>query len=233
MRGRTATLAAVALAAVAVALALIFGGTRRSETGSRPKKRCPAQPTVEIISPRNGARQASHAVVVKVEVENFQLAPRPLRRRTATRPGPHPLQPQPGPRLRRPGETAARDRQPARQRAPRRRLLRLPRATRAPTGPRRADRHRRQLLPRHPAGDLLPRPHARLLPPDRQPGPEQRHDEPFHDVTNFQILPRHNNGPKPCPPGKVPSAKAAQRLDNTSRLNPRSARLFEPILHFV
>jgi hypothetical protein len=30
---------------------------------------------VEIISPRNGARQPSHAVVVKVEVKNFKLAP--------------------------------------------------------------------------------------------------------------------------------------------------------------
>ena len=35
----------------------------------------------------------------------------------------------------------------------------------------------------------------------------------FHDVTNFQILPRHNKGPKPCPPGKVSSTKAAQRLE--------------------
>jgi len=35
----------------------------------------------------------------------------------------------------------------------------------------------------------------------------------FHDVTNFQILPRHNKGPKPCPEGKVPSAKAAARLE--------------------
>jgi hypothetical protein len=35
----------------------------------------------------------------------------------------------------------------------------------------------------------------------------------FHDVTNFQILPRPGHGPKPCPPGKVPSAKAAARLE--------------------
>ena len=35
----------------------------------------------------------------------------------------------------------------------------------------------------------------------------------FHDVTNFQILPRHNKGPKPCADGKVPSAKAAARLE--------------------
>lgn len=34
------------------------------------------EPSVQVISPRNGARQSSHAVVVKVKVRNFQLAPR-------------------------------------------------------------------------------------------------------------------------------------------------------------
>ena len=32
---------------------------------------------------------------------------------------------------------------------------------------------------------------------------------PFHDVTNFQILPRPGSpGPKPCRNGKISSAKA-------------------------
>ncbi|MGE5408946.1 MAG: hypothetical protein ACM3NV_10060 [Syntrophothermus sp.] len=35
---------------------------------------------------------------------------------------------------------------------------------------------------------------------------------PYHDVTTFQILPRPGHGPKPCPAGKVPSAKAAASL---------------------
>jgi len=34
-----------------------------------------------------------------------------------------------------------------------------------------------------------------------------------HAVTNFQILPRPGHGPKPCEKGKVPSAKAAARLN--------------------
>jgi hypothetical protein len=34
----------------------------------------------------------------------------------------------------------------------------------------------------------------------------------YHDVTNFEILPRPGHGPKPCPPGKIPSAKAASGL---------------------
>ena len=77
MRPRTATVAAVVLCAAAVALALVFGGGEDTQDRRRhAESRCRASPTVEIISPRNGARQNAHAVVVKVEVENFQLAPR-------------------------------------------------------------------------------------------------------------------------------------------------------------
>jgi hypothetical protein len=73
MRGRIPIL--VALTAVAVALVAIFalgahGDPERSDDEARP-----GTPHVEIISPRNGARQASHAVVVKATVENFKLAP--------------------------------------------------------------------------------------------------------------------------------------------------------------
>lgn len=74
MRARTATLAAVALAALGIALALVFGGSEDSEA-AKAEASPPGAPTVEIISPRNGARQTSRAVVVKVAVENFQLAP--------------------------------------------------------------------------------------------------------------------------------------------------------------
>lgn len=66
---------AVALAAVAVALAIVFGGSESSEP-AEAESRVPGEPAVEIISPRNGARQTARAVVVKAKVENFQLAPR-------------------------------------------------------------------------------------------------------------------------------------------------------------
>lgn len=69
-------MAAVALAAVAVALALTFGGHSSSNTAQAETSRVPGEPAVEIISPRNGARQTARAAVVKVAVENFQLAPR-------------------------------------------------------------------------------------------------------------------------------------------------------------
>jgi hypothetical protein len=75
MRARTATVAAVALAALALALALVFGGSESSEAEPEAAG-VEGRPSVEIISPRNGARQTSHAVVVEVEVENFELAPR-------------------------------------------------------------------------------------------------------------------------------------------------------------
>lgn len=77
MQTRTATLAAVALTAAAVALALAFGG-KQSPDPAKAEEGTPGEPTVEIISPRNGARQTSHAVVIKVAIENFQLAPRQL-----------------------------------------------------------------------------------------------------------------------------------------------------------
>jgi hypothetical protein len=75
MRTRNATLAAVALAAAAVALALVFGGSEGSDRAKAEEPSVPGQPVIEIVSPRNGARQTSRAVVVKVDVENFQLAP--------------------------------------------------------------------------------------------------------------------------------------------------------------
>lgn len=63
------------LAAVAVALALVFGGSEESTSTAAEASAMPGEPTVAIISPRNGARQTARAVVVKVEVENFELAP--------------------------------------------------------------------------------------------------------------------------------------------------------------
>jgi hypothetical protein len=76
MRARTATVAAVLLAAVAVALAIAFGGKESSDSAQAESGRVPGEPSVEVISPRNGARQTARAVVVKVGVENFELAPR-------------------------------------------------------------------------------------------------------------------------------------------------------------
>jgi hypothetical protein len=76
MRLRKATLAALVLTGAAVALAIVFGGGKDTEHAKAATEVVPGEPTVSIVSPRNGEVQANHAVVVKVDLENFQLAPR-------------------------------------------------------------------------------------------------------------------------------------------------------------
>jgi hypothetical protein len=66
----------VPAATALLALGLIFTGCSDSKEDKSSAAVVPGQPSVEIVSPRNGARQTSHAVVVKAIVENFRLAPR-------------------------------------------------------------------------------------------------------------------------------------------------------------
>jgi len=205
-------LAAVALTAAAIALALVFGGSEGSEEAQAEEPGAAGEPAVEIISPRNGARQKDHAVVVKVEVSNFQLAPRQLGG-----------EPQLG------------------QGHIRFSLNRVPDcvdpkklqdAINSPVG-------RGRLVggsfdyPEHAgpngvlaerigtAGSYSPATRPEIFYHDLPPGfyrlivnlaQNNGMTTPFHDVTNFQILPRPGHGPKPCEEGKVPSAKAAARL---------------------
>lgn len=76
MRTRTA-IVVVAVAALATVVAvLVLGGGKSDVTADASAPPAPGEPTVTVISPRNGARQHSRAVVVKVEVENFHLSPR-------------------------------------------------------------------------------------------------------------------------------------------------------------
>jgi hypothetical protein len=73
MTPRLAIPALLAAAAIVVALLLLLDddGTQKAEA-----QVIPGQPRVDVISPRNGSRQSNRAVVVKVAVENFHLAPR-------------------------------------------------------------------------------------------------------------------------------------------------------------
>ncbi len=61
------------MAAGALVAALTAGGGEGQHSATEP---VPGRPTVSVISPRNGSTQPAHAVVVKVDVANFQLAPR-------------------------------------------------------------------------------------------------------------------------------------------------------------
>jgi hypothetical protein len=65
------TLATLVLTGAAVALAIVFGGGKDTEVARAEPD---GVPTVSIVSPRNGQVQPAHAVVVKVELDNFELA---------------------------------------------------------------------------------------------------------------------------------------------------------------
>ncbi len=212
MRRRNATLAAVATAAVVLALVLIFGGGSDSKHAEASAAAVPGQPRVEIVSPRNGARQTSHAVVVKAIVENFQLAPRQFGR---------------DPQL---GEGHIRFS-----------LNRVPdcvdpvkllHAINSPLGNGRLVGASFDYPPYSgpngvlaerigSAGSYSPATRPEIFYHGLPPGfyrlilnlaLNSGATTPDHAVTNFQILPRPGHGPKPCPKGKVPSAKAAARL---------------------
>jgi hypothetical protein len=207
-------LAAVTLAAAAVTLALVFGGSESPDTAEAGEPGAASgAPTVEIVSPRNGARQNNHAVVAKVAVENFQLAPRRLggepqlgegHLRFSLKRVPDCVDPK-----------------------------KLSDAINSPVGKGRlvgsSFDYAKYAGPNGilaerigSAGSYSPATRPEIFYHGLPPGfyrlivnlaQNSGMTTQFHDVTNFQILPRPGHGPKPCPPGKVPSAKAAQRLE--------------------
>jgi hypothetical protein len=205
MRAAVAILAVLAAAAAAVLAIVLASGSKGEETDRPP---LPGEPSVEIVSPRNGARQSSRAVVVKTRVRDFSLAP-----------GRFGGEPQLGEGHLRFGLNRVPDCVDP---------VKLRRAEESPVG-------RGRLVgasfdfPRYsgPNGVLAERIGASgsYSPATR---PEIYYHElpagfyrlvvtlarnngattPYHAVTNFQILPRPGHGPK-CTGGKVSSAKAA------------------------
>jgi hypothetical protein len=203
---------AVALAAVAVALALVFGG-KQSPEPAEAEEAVPGTPSVEIISPRNGARQVSHAVVVKVAVENFELAPLKLGAE------PELLQGHLRFSLKRVPDCVYPKKLEDAINSPvgKGRLFGRSFDYAAYAGPNGVLAERIGS-----AGTYSPATRPEIFYQGLPPGfyrlivnlaQNSGTATPFHDVTNLQILPRHNKGPKPCADGKVPSAKAAARLE--------------------
>jgi hypothetical protein len=212
MRARTATVAAVALAAVAVALAVAFGGSESSEP-AQAESLVPGEPAIEIISPRNGARQTARAVVVKVAVENFQLAPRQLG-----------AEPQLGEGHLRFSLNRVPDCVDPKK---------LQDAINSPLGKGRlvgssfdyaryAGANGALAERIGSAGSYSPATRPEIYYHGLPPGfyrlivnLAQNNGAPtrFHDVTNFQILQPPGHHAKKCEDGKVPSAKAAARLE--------------------
>lgn len=206
MRAAIAILAALAATAAAVlAIALVDGSDEGPVAQARADM---GEPSVQIVSPRNGARQSSRAVVVKVAVHDFSLAP-----------GNFGGEPQLGEghirfALNRVPDCV----EPAK----------LERAEASPLG-------RGRLIgasfdyPRYAgpngilaerigsSGSYSPATRPEIYYHELRPGfyrlvvtlaQNDGATTPYHAVTNFQILPPPGHGPK-CTDGKVSSAKAA------------------------
>ena len=212
MRLRKATLAALLLTGAAVAAAIVFGGSKGTERATAAVEGAPGEPQVSIVSPRNGEVQANHAVVVKVDLENFQLAPLNFGGEPELGEGsirfslnrvPNCVDPQ-----------------------------KLQKAIDSPLGNGRLVGASMD-YPRYSgpngilaerigtAGSYSPATRPEIYYHELPPGfyrltvtlaQNNGATTPYHAVTNFQVLPSPGHGPKPCAPGKVPAAKAAARL---------------------
>jgi hypothetical protein len=207
MRRSSGILSTRAAAFAAAALIAALAGCGSS--GGPSRTTLPGEPSVTIVSPRNGARQTNRAVVVKVKLHNFTLAPRHFGGEPQLGEG----------NLRFSLNRVPDCVDPAK----------LRRAEESPLG-------RGRLIgasfdyPQYagPNGVLAERigSSGSYSPATR---PEIYYDElpagfyrlvvslarnngettPYHAVTNFEILLPPGHKQKPCPPGKVTSAKAA------------------------
>lgn len=205
MRAAIAILAVIAVAAAAAAVIALAGGSSGDSSVPPP---LPGEPSVAIVSPRNGARQTNRAVVVKARVRNFTLAPQHFGGE---------------PQL---GEGNIRF---ALNRVPDCVVpAKLQRAEESPLG-------RGRLVgasfdfPRYSgpngilaerigaSGSYSPATRPEIYYRDLRAGfyrlvvtlaRNNGATTPYHAVTNFQIMPRPGHGPK-CAAGKVSSAKAA------------------------
>jgi hypothetical protein len=211
MRLGTLILAATAVVAAvaALAVALSAGG----DTGSPRPASSPGEPGVEVISPRNGARQSSRAVVVKVRLRNFHLAPRQFGGepqlgegsiRFALNRVPNCVDPA---KLKRAIESAV----------GRGRLQGASFDFARYSGPNGVLAERIGS-----AGSYSPATRPEIYYHDLRAGfyrlvitlaLNNGAPTPWHTVTNFQILPRPGHGPGPCTGGKVSSAKAAAAFE--------------------
>lgn len=205
MRAAIAILAVIAVAAAAALVIALAGG---GDDNSSERPPLPGEPSVAIVSPRNGARQTNRAVVVKTRIQNFTLAPQHFGGE---------------PQL---GEGSIRF---ALNRVPDCvDPVKLKRAEESPLG-------RGRLVgasfdfPRYSgpngvlaerigaSGSYSPATRPEIYYHDLRAGfyrlvvtlaRNNGATTPYHAVTNFQILPRPGHGPK-CAAGKVSSAKAA------------------------
>jgi hypothetical protein len=212
MRLRKATLAALVLTGAAVALAIVFGGSEKSE-GATVAGSAPAEPVVSIVSPRNGEVQANHAVVVKVDIENFQLAPRQFGKEPLLGEGNIRFSLNRVPDCVDPGKLEKAIKNPLGSERLKGASMDFPKFA-GPNG----------ILAERlgTAGSFSPATRPEIFYHGLYPGfyrltvtlaQNNLATTPYHDVTNFQILQRPGHHQKKCAPGKVSSAKAAENLE--------------------
>jgi hypothetical protein len=210
---RKATLAALVVTGAAVAAAIVFGGGKDTERAQAATEASPGEPVVSIVSPRNGEVQPNHAVVVKVDLENFQLAPRNFGEEPELGEGsirfslnrvPNCVDPE-----------------------------KLQKAIESPLGTERL-KGASMDYPQHSgpngilaerigtAGSYSPATRPEIYYHELPPGfyrltvtlaQNNGATTPYHAVTNFQILQKPGHHQKKCEPGKVSSAKAAEQLE--------------------
>jgi hypothetical protein len=212
MRRRTATLAALAATAVVLLAILILWGGSDSKHSQASDAVVPGQPSVEIVSPRNGARQTSHAVVVKAIVHNFHLAPRAFGDEPQLGEGHLRFSLNRVPDCVDPKKLLDAINSPIGNG----RLVGASFDYPGYSGPNGVLAERIGTAGSYSPG-TRPEIFYRGLPPGFYRliinlAQNSGATTPAHAVTNFQILPRPGHGPKPCENGKVPSAKAAARL---------------------
>ncbi len=195
-----------------VAAAIVFGGGKSTEH-AKAATGAPGEPGVFIISPRNGEVQSNHAVVVKVGIENFQLAPAKFGAEPELGEGnlrfslnrvPNCVDPE-----------------------------KLEKAVNSPLGNERLIGASKD-FPEYSGpngilaeeigteGTYSPATRPEIFYHDLQPGfyrlvvslaQNNGAALSYHAVTNFQILQRPGHHQKKCEPGKVSSAKAAEALE--------------------
>jgi hypothetical protein len=210
MRLRKATLAALVVTGAAVAAAIVFGGGKDTERAQAAAEATPGEPAVSIVSPRNGEVQANHAVVVKVDLANFELSPANFGKE---------------PEL---GEGSIRF---SLKRVPNCvDPVKLQKALNSPTGnerlkgasmdfPKYAGPNGILAEKLETAGNFSPSTRPEIFYHDLPPGffrltvslaQNNLATLPYHAVTNFQILQKPGHHSKKCPAGYVTSAKAAE-----------------------
>jgi hypothetical protein len=211
MRLRTATILALAATAAAIVLALVFGGGDSKQSEAKAEG-VPGTPSVEIVSPRNGARQSSHAVVVKVDIENFTLAPLQFGQEPQLGQGHVRYSLNRVPDCVDPKKLEDAENSPIGTG----RLIGASMDYPEFSGPNgvvaeqigSAGSYSPGTRPEIYYHDLDPGFYRLIVTLAQNSGAPTAH----HAVTNFQVLSKPGHGPKPCPEGKVPSAKAAARL---------------------